>query len=382
MEKQPPRRILLMYITKVSGHRQATVALQKTIKQHIPEAEVMSINGFGYTYPILEKVVNKAYMGVIKRAPQIWDKMYDNPKLVKRSSLIKEFLNKKAHKKLAKLFDEFKPDTVICTQAFPCGMVAHFKTAYNAPITLIGVLTDFAPHAYWLNKGVDYYIVPSEDAKERFMKAGIPAEAIRTFGIPIRMSFAEKLNKQEIAAKLGLSPVIPTVLIMGGGQGLGPIKKVVKSLLKLNRKLQLIVIAGTNEKLMDWLEKTRQKTDKALVIYDYANNVPELMDLATLIISKPGGMTTSECLAKGLPMVIVNPIPGQEMHNTTFLIKKGIAIRVDEVKEIAAEVNALLDSPQRLAAMSKAAKEQGKPYAARDVAQLVLACPPKVAALV
>jgi processive 1,2-diacylglycerol beta-glucosyltransferase len=196
------------------------------------------------------------------------------------------------------------------------------------------------------------------------------------------MSFAEKINKQEIAAKLGLSPVIPTVLIMGGGQGLGPIKKVVKSLLKLNRKLQLIVIAGTNAKLMDWLEKTRQKTDKALVIYDYANNVPELMDLATLIISKPGGMTTSECLAKGLPMVIVNPIPGQEMHNTSFLIKKGIAIRIDDVKEIAAEVNALLDSPQRLAAMSKAAKEQGKPYAARDVAQLVLASPPKVAALV
>jgi processive 1,2-diacylglycerol beta-glucosyltransferase len=381
MEK-PPRRILLMYITKVSGHRQATVALQKTIKQHIPDAEVMSINGFGYTYPILEKVVNKAYMGVIKRAPHIWDKMYDNPKIVKRSKLIKEFLNKQSHKKLAKLFAEFKPDTVICTQAFPCGMVAHYKTAYNVPITLIGVLTDFAPHAYWLNPGVDYYIVPSEDAKERFIKGGIPKEAIRVFGIPIRMSFAEKLNKADTAAKLGLNAKDPVILIMGGGQGLGPIKKVVKSLLKLDRKLQLVVIAGTNAKLMDWLEKTRKKTDKAMVIYDYANNVPELMDIATLIITKPGGMTTSECLAKGLPMVIVNPIPGQEMHNTDFLIKKGIAIRVDDVKEIAHEVQSLIDSPARLAAMSKAALQYGRPYAARDVAQLVASAPPKAAVLV
>jgi len=381
MEKQP-RRILLMYITKVSGHRQATVALQKTIKQHIPDAEVMSINGFGYTYPILEKVVNRTYMSVIKRAPKIWDKMYDNPKLVKRSALIKEFLNKKAHKKLAKLFDEFKPDTVICTQAFPCGMVAHYKTAHNAPITLIGVLTDFAPHAYWLNKGVDYYIVPSEDAKERFMKAGIPGEAIRVFGIPIRMTFAQKLDKKEIAAKLGLDVSVPTVLVMGGGQGLGPIKTVVKSLLKLQRKLQLVVIAGTNAKLMAWLEKAKEKTDKLMVIYDYANNIPELMDISSLIITKPGGMTTSECLAKGLPMVIVNPIPGQEMHNTDFLIKKGIAMRIDDVDQIAHEIDGLLNSPQRLAAMSKAAFEHGRPHAARDVAQLVLASPPKAEALV
>jgi processive 1,2-diacylglycerol beta-glucosyltransferase len=381
MEKQS-RRILLMYITKVSGHRQATVALQKTIKQHIPDAEVMSINGFGYTYPILEKVVNKAYMGVIKRAPHIWDKMYDNPKIVKRSALIKEFLNKQSHKKLAKLFAEFKPDTIICTQAFPCGMVAHYKTAHNAPFTLIGVLTDFAPHAYWLNKGVDYYIVPSQEAKDRFMKAGIPADSIRVFGIPIRMSFADKMDKQATAKKLGLEPNVPTVLIMGGGQGLGPIKKVVKSLLKLERKLQLIVIAGTNAKLMDWLEKAHKKTDKGMVIYDYANNVPELMDIATLIITKPGGMTTSECLAKGLPMVIVNPIPGQEMHNTDFLIKKGIAVRIDDVEKIAHEVDVLLNSPQRLAAMSKAALEQGRPFAARDVAQLVLASPPKAMALV
>ncbi len=381
MEKQP-RRILLMYITRVSGHRQATVAIQKILKQVMPDAELMSINGFEYTYPILEKVVNKAYMGVIKRMPQIWDKMYDNPKLVKRSKLIKEFLNKNSHKKLDKLFETFKPDTVICTQAFPCGMVAHYKTTFNLPFTLIGVLTDFAPHAYWLNPGVDYYVVPSEDAKNRFVGEGVAADAIRVFGIPIRMKFAERPDKKELARKLGLDAQAPTVLIMGGGQGLGPIKKVVKSLLKLPRDLQLIVISGVNTKLMEWLKKAQSKTNKKLIIYDYASNVDELMDVSTMLITKPGGMTTSESLAKGLPMIIINPIPGQEMHNTNFLIKKGIALRVDDIDEISYEVDELLNSPERLAAMSKAAYEQGRPHAARDIAELVLSLPPKPAALV
>ncbi len=381
LNKQP-RRILLMYITKVSGHRQATVAIQKTLKNILPDAEIMSINGFEYTYPILEKVVNKAYMGVIKRAPQIWDKMYDNPKLVKRSKLIKEFLNKKSHKKLHQLFETFNPDTVICTQAFPCGMVADYKTTHQCSFNLIGVLTDFAPHAYWLNPGVDYYIVPSEDARKRFIQLGIAQDSIKVFGIPIRMKFAEKLNKQEAAEKLGLDPQVATVLIMGGGQGLGPIKKVVQSLIKLPKPIQLIVIAGVNIKLMDWLKKLQSKTDRKLLIYDYANNVHELMDASALIITKPGGMTTSESLTKGLPMIIVNPIPGQEMHNTDFLMNKGIALRVDDVDDIAQQVSDLLASPQRLSSMSKAAYQHGKPYAAKDIAELVVSLPPKALALV
>lgn len=380
IDKQP-RRILLMYITKVSGHRQATIAIQKSIKSALPDAEIMSINGFEYTYPILEKVVNRAYMGVIKRVPKIWDKMYDNPKLVKRSKVIKEFLNKKSHKKLHRLFESFNPDTVICTQAFPCGMVADYKTTHQRNFNLIGVLTDFAPHAYWLNPGVDYYIVPSEDAKRRFVNLGIAQESIKVFGIPIRMKFAEQISKDQAARNLGLDPQVPAILIMGGGQGLGPIKKVVQSLLKVSNPFQLIVIAGVNVKLMDWLKKMQDQAKQKMLIYDYANNVHELMDVASLIITKPGGMTTSESLAKGLPMIIVNPIPGQEMLNTDFLIKKGIALRVDDVDQIAHEVQDLLSSPQRLASMRKAAYDHGRPSAAKDIADLVVSLPPQTMAL-
>lgn len=366
------RKVLLVYITKVSGHRQATMAIQRALRQLAPNIEAPSINGFGYTYPILEKVVNRAYMSIIKRTPKVWDYLYDNPNIVKKSMSIKKFLYKTSYKKLERLFEKYQPDTVVCTQAFPCGMVADYKKTHNLNIRLIGVLTDFAPHSFWINDGVDYYVVPNNEARDRFIKKGIPSDCIKVYGIPIRSKFAVQLNKEPVAGALGLDLSIPVILLMGGGQGLGPIKEVVKSLQAIESPLQTIVITGTNQKLNKWLKKEQRHFAKKVLFYEYANNVDELMEVATLIVTKPGGLTTSECLAKGLPMVIVNPIPGQEMRNTDFLLKNGIAIRIDKTSDIGEEIELLLRSPERLDMMRKAALAHGKPHAAYDVARLIL----------
>jgi processive 1,2-diacylglycerol beta-glucosyltransferase len=361
-----------MYISQVSGHRQGAVAISKSLKSLDTDCEVLSINGFGYTYPLMEKIVNTAYMGVIKRAPKIWEYLYDNPKVIKFSEKWKKSIYKSSHKKLKPLIDQFKPDVIACTQAFPCGMVADYKKTHNLPIKIIGVLTDYAPHLYWLHEGVDYYVVPSKEARDRFVKEGVPEDRIKIFGIPIRMKFAQQAGSKRIAEKLGLDVNIPTILIMGGGQGLGPMKEAVKSLVRLERPLQLIVICGTNVKLVNWIKKIQRKTSKKIIFYDYAGNVDELMEISTLIVSKPGGMTTSECLAKGLPMVIVDPIPGQEEWNSQFLVNQGIAIRVDDKRHIGHEIDLMLENPRKLAAMRKAALENGRPMAAENIARLIL----------
>jgi processive 1,2-diacylglycerol beta-glucosyltransferase len=365
------RHILLMYISKVSGHRQASMAISKSIKRLMPDAEVMSINGFGYNYPILESVINTAYMSVIRHTPKVWDYLYDNPKVVKRSANLRKFLNKSSHKKLAKLFRDFPADTVICSQAFPCGMVADYKVATGSKLTVVGVLTDWAPHSYWIHEGVDHYVVPSEDTKERFIKKGVPAHKIHVHGIPIRYTFVEKLDKHLVRKDLGLALDVPTVLIMGGGQGLGKMKGAVKSLMASERVIQMIVIAGANVKLFRWLNRIAKTAPKKIIAYDYANNVHELMEAADMIVTKPGGMTTSECLAKGLPMVIISPLPGQEARNTDFLLEKGIAIYVHDIKDLAEEVDILLRSPERLKAMAQAARENGKPHAADHIARFI-----------
>ena len=361
-----------MYISRVSGHRQGAVAIAKSLKSLDPDCEVLSINGFGYIYPLMEKIINTAYMGVIKRAPRIWEYLYDNPKVIKFSEKWKQSIHKSSHKKLKPLIDEFKPDVVVCTQAFPCGMVADYKKTHQLGLTVIGVLTDYAPHLYWLHEGVDYYVVPSQEANDRYVKEGIPEACIKILGIPIRMKFAEHEGAGNIAKKLGLDLNIPIILIMGGGQGLGPMKEAVKSLVHLERSLQLIVICGTNVKLVNWIKKIQRKTAKRIIFYNYASNVDELMEVSTLIVSKPGGMTTSECLAKGLPMVIVDPIPGQEERNSQFLVNQGIAIRVDNKHHIAREIDALLNNPKQLAGMKQAALKNGKPMAAENIARLIL----------
>lgn len=370
--RQRKKRVLLMYITKVSGHRQATIAIQRSLREISPEVEAPSVNGFGYTYPLLEKVVNRAYMSVIKRTPKVWDYLYDNPNIVKKSQSIKKFLHRTSHIKIGRLFERYRPDAVVCTQAFPCGMIADYKISKGLTTPLIGVLTDYSPHSFWINEGVDYYVVPSAEVKERFLKKGVPADSIKVYGIPIRSKFARQLDCVPIAQQLGLDVTLPIILIMGGGQGLGPIKETVQSLQRLKTPLQIIVTTGTNRKLIKWMEKTARTSSKKIIFYEYANNVDELMDVATLIVTKPGGMTTSESLAKGLPMVIVNPIPGQEMRNTDFLLNKGIGIRIDKTHDIGEEIDILLKSPERLAAMSKAAYENAKPHAAQDIARLIL----------
>ncbi len=369
------RKILLMYISRVSGHRQATVAISKSLKKFIPDAEVMSINGFGYNYPLLEHVVNAAYMTVIKHTPGVWDYIYDNPRVVKRSANLRKFLNKSSHKKLEKLFREFPADTVICSQAFPCSMVADYKVSRGLKFNLIGTLTDYAPHSYWINDGVDHYIVPSEDTRARFIGKGVSPAKIKAFGIPIRYKFAGRLDKAAVRESLGLDPRIPVVLVMGGGQGLGPMKDAVKELVRMDMPIQLVVVAGANLKLFRWLKKTAPASSRKIVYYDYANNVDELMEAADLIVTKPGGMTTSECLVKGLPMLIINPLPGQEERNANFLLEQGIAVRVNDLVDLADEVEILFKSPERLKAMSRAAYDNGKPHAADDIARLVMGLP-------
>ena len=150
-----PKRIILMYISEVSGHRSATMAIEKAVKILSPKSEILNINAFNYTNPISEKIVNSIYMGVIKNTPKLWDYLYDNPRVVKGLERLKKLVHNSNSPKFKKLFDKFNPDLVVCTQAFPCGMVADFKKTYGSGLPLVAVLTDFIPHSYWVYDGVN-----------------------------------------------------------------------------------------------------------------------------------------------------------------------------------------------------------------------------------
>jgi processive 1,2-diacylglycerol beta-glucosyltransferase len=361
-----------MYISEVSGHRSATMAIEKAIKQLYPDTEILNINAFNYTNPISEKVINRIYMEVIKRTPRIWDYLYDNPSVVKGLENIKQHIHKSNSPKLKKLFDKFNPDLVVCTQAFPCGMVADFKRTYGVNLPLVAVLTDYIPHSYWVYDEVDYYITPSEEVSARLEKKGVKALKIKPYGIPFDSQFNQKLNSEDIFCKLKLNPHKPVVLIMGGGQGLGPIKTIVKSLEKSEYDIQELIVAGTNKKLFRSLKRKIKHYKKEIHLFGFVQNIHELMRISKVIISKPGGVTTAEVLSMGLPMVIVKPIPGQEINNTNFLTQKQAAIKVDEPKEVYQVIDDLLKNKVKLERLKIAGLKIAKPDASMDIAKLLL----------
>jgi processive 1,2-diacylglycerol beta-glucosyltransferase len=366
------KKILLMYITEHSGHHQASIALEKAILAKSPSCSVLNIDAFKYTNPIIEKIMHKTYMQVIKKKPEIWNYLYDNPVVVKKTERIRKLANNAGSKKIDKLIKRFDPAAVACTQALPCGIVANYKKIYRADIPLVGALTDYAPHSYWIHDGVDAYIVPSHGVKRAFIKKGVPPKKIKVLGTPIDPLFAKKINKNKILKKTGLSPEMPVILIMGGTYGIGPDEKLISELGASDKDFQIIVVTGVNKKLYKKLKRMEISFSKKLAVMGFADNVCELMEIADIIITKPGGLTTAEAIAKRLPMIILNPLPGQESLNTKILTDKGIAVKARDERDAVRLSEELIDNPKIIKKMQRIMGQNGKPNSASDAAELLL----------
>jgi len=365
-----------MYISNDSGHHRASLAIEKALKMLDPSVEVTNINSFNYTNPILEKIIGKTYMSVIRRKPEFWGYLYDNPDVVKKTEKIRKMFHKFDSRKLRKLIGSYKPQAVICTQAFPCGLVADYKRDVDPSVRLYGVLTDYAPHSYWIFDSVDSYFVPAAETGEKLIKNGVPEKKIIASGIPIDPIFKETKDINEVRRKFKLTGKRPVVLIMGGSQGVGNLKDVYSSLAGSGVDADLVFIVGRNVSLYKWFRRQIRKIkgqDERVFVYPYINGTDEIMQASSILISKPGGITTAEALAKGLPMLIINPIPGQEQMNADFLLENNIAMMVKDPSKVADQVAGLLKAGSELDAMKEKARKFSNPDSASRIAKKVLA---------
>ena len=366
------KRILLMYISEYSGHHQASIALEKAILAKDPASCVLNVNAFRYASPITEKVINELYMKIIKRRPEIWGYLYDNPKVIKKTKRLKSFVYNRGSKKIGRLIKQFRPDVIGCTQAYPCVLAAEYKKTHKNNMPVVGILTDYAPHTYWIHESVDAYIVPSTETGDTFIKKGVPSEKIKPLGIPIDPLFEAPLNKSAIRKKFGLLPKLPAVLVMGGSQGIGPNEKLIKALDGSSTGFQVIMITGVNKKLSKKIENAKTLFRKKLILMGFTDKIHELMEISDIIITKPGGLTTAEALKKTLPMIILNPLPGQESFNTTALTGKGVALKARDERDAVKLVEKLLNNPDRIKKMKNAIRADSKPRSATDAAELLL----------
>lgn len=360
----PEKRVLLMYVHQRSGHHQAAIALQKAIEKLDPRARCRLVDSIRYVHPILEEFFRHAYLQLVKKNPAIWDYLYDNPKVFRGTTKLRELIQRSHSKKLEKLFKDFGPTDVVCTQAFPCAVISEFKKTHDFAVRHFAVLTDFFPHSYWPSQGVDRYFVPSLESRQKLIREGIPESRIAISGIPIDYPLTAGND----------TPVfgIPQILLMGGSQGIGPLEKILRALDRRKEEFEVVVLTGLNRKLFKELNTLKDELNKRVRVISYTENITDYFRSAKILISKPGGLTVAHALAFGTPMIFFEPIPGQEAKNAEFLKSHRAAIEARSEKDAASQTALLLKSPAKLEQLKKKMAELACPEAAFTIAGEVL----------
>lgn len=366
-----PQRIMILSASVGSGHLKAADALERAFRANPLVGEVLSDDSLDHTNPLHKQF----YSGLYKRLSEItpnflgwWYETSDDPWAADRVRLL---IDLPQALPLVNLIRDFQPDHIVCTHFMPAGVIAHLLHRKQLEAKLSIVVTDYHFHAMWLARAFHHYFVSQDEDKIHMEALGLPGERITVSGIPIDPSFEETVDREAVAARYGLDLARPILLIAGGTLGLSPAAAVVRRLQTLDLPFQALVICGRNDDLRTRVTELTAG-DPRFRALGYTTEMRDLMAVATLILTKPGGLTTAEALASGLPMVILDPIGGQEERNADMLLENGAAIKCTEVTVLTHKLAGLLNDPERLAAMRENARRLSRPDAARVVADTVL----------
>ena len=369
-------KVLILSASAGAGHVRAAQALERAFRTIETVGEVRHVDALEFTNKVFRTIYSKTYIEMVDKAPEVLGWLYDvldSPWEKERRRLAWDKLNTRP---FVKLLEREQPDLIVCTHFLPAEMVSWMKAKHRLVCPQTIVVTDFDVHAMWLCHHYEHYFVALDETREHMIRLGIPPEKVSTTGIPIDPVFAETKDKAAMRKKLGLAANRTTILLSAGGFGVGPVEHIVTTLVALEHPAQIVAICGKNAELkarMDDLAARPGAGHGTLVPIGYTTAMDEYMSAADVLVGKPGGLTTSEALAKGLLFLIVNPIPGQEERNSDHLLESGAAIRCNNLPVLAYKLDRLLDDGPRVARMRESVARLAKPNAARDVVRISLA---------
>ncbi|MFZ4597695.1 MAG: MGDG synthase family glycosyltransferase, partial [Terrimicrobiaceae bacterium] len=376
------KRVLILSASVGSGHVKAADALARVIRQRPDVEEVLSDDSLDHTNVLHKQLYSTLYAKLSALLPDFlgwWYESSDDPWVSDKGRLA---LDLPQALPLINLVKEFRPDIILCTHFMPAGVLSWLIGNGKLDARLGIVVTDFHFHAFWITRAFSWYFVAQEEDKIHMEALGLPGERIQVTGIPVEPEFLQPVDRAAVLARHGLREDRPTLLVAGGALGLSPATAVVRRLLQVDRDFQAVIVCGRNEELRAEVTQLVQDRSEDFRVYGYTNEMPELMGAATMLLSKPGGMTTAEALARGLPMMILDPIGGQEERNSDVLLEAGAAVKCTEVTLIAHKLRKLLDDPARIQSMSDNARALGRPNAANDIAKIVLESPDRPPAVI
>lgn len=368
-------RILILSASVGAGHIRAAEAMELALRQLAPGAHVKNLDVLALTGPVFRRLYAKAYLDLVNLAPHVLGFLYDTTDKARAPTRRGDQLRRLAQRlnlsRIISLLEE-PWDLVVNTHFLPAQIISLRRRRRRLSLPQVTVVTDFDAHAFWVNPPTDRYFVATEEAALSLAHWGVERSIVEITGIPIHPVFAQPKTAAVARAKHGLDPSLPTVLLLAGGFGVGPIEKIFHEILSVERPLQFVAISGRNAKLRARLDRAAIPPQHRAHIVGFTTEIDEYMAVADIVVTKPGGLTTSEVLARGCAMAVMNPIPGQESRNSDYLLEHSAAIKINSLSAVSYKLSTLLADPARLAQIRASATALGHPRAAFDIAQQVL----------
>lgn len=371
------KKIMIFYSSYGGGHLSAARAIKEFIENNYNDVEIQMIDCIEYVNKTLNKVTTKAYSDMAKIAPKAWGFIYKTSE----SGIVGRFsidINKLMAIKLNKLLREFQPSYVISTHPFSSFMCAYLKKKGKCNFHLSTVMTDFAPHDQWLMYPdfVNLFFVAHDGMKNDLVSKGIDKNKIYVSGIPLSDRFLKQYNKENILNELNFKANIKTVLFFGGGKmGLGKSRtlEILKILASDFPNSQIIAISGKNKEMYENFNEIviNNNRENSIKVLEFSEQIPELMSISDIVITKPGGLTTTESLASNLPMIIINPIPGQEEENAEFLENNEVGIWLKKNDNIKEKLKDILSNSKELDRMKENTRKLAKPHSTENICKTI-----------
>jgi len=367
--------ILILSVSAGNGHVRAAQAITAHAEKCNPTTKVVHSDVMQFVPAAFRKVYTDWYLNLANQFPEVWGWLYRKTDRDRSGSWVdfaRRLLERQCARSLISEIKRFSPDAIICTHFLPAELLAAAKKRGEITCDVWVQVTDFDLHHMWVHSGLNGYFVASQELAYRLECHGIPTHQIIVSGIPVMPGFRSAPDRRMCAHRFGLDAHRQTILMMGGGAGVGDMETIAKKLLATNKECQLIVLAGKNEDLYQALKAIALLHPDRLFPIGFTQEVDALMACADLVITKPGGLSTSECLVMGLPMVLINPIPGQEERNAAVLLQEGVAIRADDADALLYRTQQLLANEEKFNQMKIRARALAKPDAAKVVMQHVI----------
>lgn len=367
---------MIISVSAGSGHVRAAQALEETFNKIAPSIQVLNIDALNFSTKTFRKFIANGYANVSNRIPHLWGYMYDvTDEETTNISFYTKILRKMqsfSGKKMFNLIKTEKPDVIISTHFLPPPVLIRYLQKKSMNIPVYCVVTDFDIHNMWYTSGIAGYFVASDLIAHKLKSWNVEPEKIHVTGIPIHPVFQKPCNRPDLCREYDLDPDLPTLLFIGSGLTVKQVDSILRHITNNESTQQILLVAGRNTKLLKKLEKFKVPSNTILRTFGFVSEIEKLMSISDLIITKPGGLTVSECLVKNLPLLMVFPIPGQEERNADYVISTGAGIKANDPLELEYKIQNILRNPEMLKRMRKSAAKSARPDAAELIIHKVL----------